>query len=254
MPRAAAQEPDPASLITGKLERYRPGSGACRIAYTPDTMKGDFIRKGERAWIHQAAFTGPFSITMKESDYSRTARNFVLCFKGRESPFYTCSIFVGEEEGRVPQRDAMMRTVRHEGFHQYFDRIVSDPPTWINEGLAEYYEAAEYQNGRWNTGLVRRDLLDHLDRRMPSLAELVNLPPRTFYGRHAPLHYAHAWAFVHFLLHGPKAGRKLFDRLLEGLQSENDRAATGATKILDGGTLQALEPVFRAYLERLRAS
>jgi tetratricopeptide (TPR) repeat protein len=154
----------------------------------------------------------------------------------------------------APQRDAMMRTVRHEGFHQYFDRIVSDPPSWINEGLAEYFEAADYQNGRWNTGLVRRDHLDRLKRGAPPLGDLVKLPPKTFYGRKALRNYAQAWAFVHFLLHGPKANQRLFDRLLEALQSEGDRAATGVKKILNAGTLQALEPAFRAYLERLRMS
>ena len=34
----------------------------------------------------------------------------------------------------------MLQTVRHEGFHQYLDRLVSNPPVWFNEGLAEYFE------------------------------------------------------------------------------------------------------------------
>ena len=40
-----------------------------------------------------------------------------------------------------PNRKKMLETVRHEGFHQYLDGVMSDPPPWLNEGLAMYYEA-----------------------------------------------------------------------------------------------------------------
>jgi len=47
----------------------------------------------------------------------------------------------------LPKREDMMVTVRHEGFHQYLDRIMHDPPRWLNEGLAQYYEIARYERG-----------------------------------------------------------------------------------------------------------
>jgi hypothetical protein len=42
----------------------------------------------------------------------------------------------------------MLRTVRHEGFHQYLDRMLPETPVWLNEGTAEYFETAVLAGGR----------------------------------------------------------------------------------------------------------
>ena len=38
--------------------------------------------------------------------------------------------------------DDVRSTARHEAFHQYFDGLVGSSPVWLNEGLAEYFEAS----------------------------------------------------------------------------------------------------------------
>lgn len=117
----------------------------------------------------------------------------------------------------LPSREAMLRTVRHEGFHQYFDQVTDHAPRWLNEGLAEYFEVSRRVGGKWRDGGVHEahlELLSAADH-VP-LAEFLFQGPGTFYAR-APLHYAQAWALVHFLLESGPAERERFDALLDGL-------------------------------------
>ena len=116
------------------------------------------------------------------------------------------------------------RTVQHEGFHQYMNRVSDHtPPIWFNEGMAEYFETATIRRGRMTPGdpvtgnlvtLARRDL------EWVPLAELVVMPPRDFQQGDVGLHYAESWAVVHYLLHSDRKSRQVllsyFDALLAG--------------------------------------
>ena len=69
----------------------------------------------------------------------------------------------------LPDRADMMRTIRHEGFHQYLDRVMDDPPRWFNEGLAEYYEIADLVGSDWIEGQPHPHHMDRFrDRGHPS--------------------------------------------------------------------------------------
>ncbi|MHC4338838.1 MAG: DUF1570 domain-containing protein [Planctomycetota bacterium] len=112
----------------------------------------------------------------------------------------------------APERALMMRTIRHEGFHQYVHRLMPSPPTWFNEGLAEYFESAETVS---DLGRPRPDHLKQLEAGTQPLDEFLALTPLEFYKENAPVHYAQAWALIHFLRHGPEANRKLFEKMWE---------------------------------------
>ncbi len=56
---------------------------------------------------------------------------------GYYSPFYE-QLFLFEGATDVTGLTTL-HTLYHEGFHQYLDPIVSEPPTWVDEGLADYY-------------------------------------------------------------------------------------------------------------------
>ncbi len=120
----------------------------------------------------------------------------------------------------LPSHDAMMRTIRHEGFHQYLDRLlVGDAPLWFNEGTAEYFETAALSRGRMEPGEpvgphVAR--LNDKDTKWVPLEELVFMARAEFYGD-AGLHYAQSWATVHFLLHSERSDRQLYFDYLEAL-------------------------------------
>ncbi|HZN40971.1 MAG TPA: tetratricopeptide repeat protein [Planctomycetota bacterium] len=129
----------------------------------------------------------------------------------------------------LPRREDMVRTIRHEGFHQFLDRIMENPPTWLNEGTAEYWETATRTQGRMQGGQVRTDHIATLMRSKKSLPKL-----RDFvYGGddfyvYAQQRYAQAWALVHFLRKGPPVHTARFDKLWGEL-----RAAKSTHKALD---------------------
>jgi tetratricopeptide (TPR) repeat protein len=156
----------------------------------------------------------------------------------------------------LPEREDMMRTVRHEGFHQYLHRIMRDPPLWFNEGLAEYFESAKIVDGKWTTGFPRRDHLEmlelaHREKQDPArLRDFLFLDDKAFMEK-AFVDYPQAWAFIHFLLHTTRENRQLFDRFWDSFKripahADAIRAALGDR------SLEAMERDFEAHIEEMR--
>lgn len=127
----------------------------------------------------------------------------------------------------LPDRSAMLQTVRHEGFHQYLDRLVGETASWFNEGTAEYVESATVQRGAMTPGAADINhvlLLTRKDTEWTPLEEFVRLPAGDFYAK-AGTHYPQAWAVVHTLLHEGRAERAIFDAYLAALLDGADRTA-----------------------------
>jgi hypothetical protein len=153
----------------------------------------------------------------------------------------------------LPKREDMVRTIRHEGFHQFLDRVMANPPSWLNEGLAEFWETATRTEGRLLGGQVRGDHLATLARSrkaLPKLKELVYGGSADFYAN-AQLRYAQGWALVHFLRKGPAPYPALFDKLWAEL-----RATKGTRQALDaafaGVDWDKFEQAFWAHVQGLR--
>ena len=147
----------------------------------------------------------------------------------------------------LPSRDEMYSTIRHEGFHQYLDRFMPDPPTWFNEGLAVYHEDAEKKAGHLVFGQVQREYVELLDEKdLLPLEEFLVQPHRKFY-ESGHLAYAEAWAFVHMLRHGSGAHKALFRELVEQLQSD---APPGEVigRVLPESLLDSLDRDLEAYV------
>jgi tetratricopeptide (TPR) repeat protein len=146
------------------------------------------------------------------------------------------------------EREEMMQTVRHEGFHQYLDRIMDNPPLWFNEGLAEYFEEAKVINGKWTTGAVRRDHLALLEKPQP-LSEFLFLDNRAFM-KNAFMDYAEAWAFIHFLLHTTRENHQLFDAFWDAFKTIPAHADAIRTALGDR-PIRLLDEEFRAHLAEM---
>lgn len=149
-------------------------------------------------------------------------------------------------------KDAMLVTVRHEGFHQYLHRIMPDPPRWFDEGLAEYFEGAKVVRGEWSLGAPRGDHLDVLARGRKPLDEFLYLDADAFW-KEAEVNYAEAWAFIHFLLHNTPGHRRIFDRFWDAFRripSPDD----AIREALADCPMKILDADFGAYIERLRAA
>ena len=95
----------------------------------------------------------------------------------------------------------------HELTHYLISRAMARPPTWLNEGFGEYFGAARIDGERMTIGAVIQEKIDVLTALpMLSLEELLAVDPSSpFYNERdkANVFYSQAWAFVHFLRHGP---------------------------------------------------
>jgi tetratricopeptide (TPR) repeat protein len=155
----------------------------------------------------------------------------------------------------LPERNDMMKTVRHEGFHQYLHRIMDDPPLWFNEGLAEYFEEVKIVDGKWTTGAPRVDHLQMLafaakESQGPArLRDFLFLDNRAFMEK-AFVNYPQSWAFIHFLLHTTRENRQLFDRFWDSFK----RIPAHADAIRDAlgdRNVEGLEGAFEAHVAAL---
>jgi hypothetical protein len=150
----------------------------------------------------------------------------------------------------LPETEQMMKTVRHEGLHQYMGGILTEIPIWFNEGMAEYYESAEYKGGRWQTGVVRKDHLETLTSKSNwELKDFLSTPQPEFMKR-ADHAYAQSWAFVHFLRHSDRKNKQLFGKFFESFR-ETPSGAKAMETMLASMDLQALEKEFRGFLKTL---
>jgi tetratricopeptide (TPR) repeat protein len=119
----------------------------------------------------------------------------------------------------LPERDAMLRTVRHEGFHQYLDRMLPITPVWMNEGTAEYFETAALSGGRVEHGApVASHVLRLTGKQVEwaTIDELIHMGRAEFYGDSAR-NYAQSWALVHYLLQGDRTERQIYTDYFEAL-------------------------------------
>ena len=146
----------------------------------------------------------------------------------------------------LPTRDEMMKTIRHEGFHQYLDRLLPDPPVWLNEGLAVYLEVVPKPGAELHLERPRPDYLDILKgMRLVPLKDFVRITPAAFYAEGLKS-YAEAWLFVHMMRHGTTKHRDYFRSLLQRLETSAGPDAVHA--VFDDAALTALDADLKLYL------
>lgn len=132
--------------------------------------------------------------------------------------------------------------VRHECTHALLHATRRDVPLWLDEGLAEYFEAPPAERSfdnphmrlvRWSARLGRFP-------RMETLEALDNVEAM---GRGE---YRDAWAWVHFMLHGPPAARG------EMIAYLDDLTAQRATAPLSARLRARLPELDRQFLDHFR--
>lgn len=120
----------------------------------------------------------------------------------------------------MPRQDANYIAVVADGrpdrmhivFHEYAHLITSNTsrhvPTWLSEGLAEYYSTFEVRNGG-REALLGRPVGQHLDLlregRLLPLGELLNVDSASSLyneGNRRSIFYAQSWALTHLILLG----------------------------------------------------
>jgi len=106
--------------------------------------------------------------------------------------------------------------VRHESTHALLHALLPMVPLWLDEGLAEYYEVPAqrrvYDNPhmsatRWAAWFYR----------LRSLRQLEELDDVRHMGK---AEYRAAWAWVHFMLHGPPEAHQVLVHFLRDIRDQ----------------------------------
>ncbi len=130
---------------------------------------------------------------------------------------YRRALFVkeGDQAGVYAYRHAELDIdLRHECTHALLHGVLPVVPLWLDEGLAEYFEVPASQRAfdhphfeslRWNMRLGMVRSIESLENRT-DLAEM------------GAYDYRYSWAWVHFMLHGPKPAHRVLVTYLANLQ------------------------------------
>jgi hypothetical protein len=104
--------------------------------------------------------------------------------------------------------------LRHECTHALLHASMPVVPLWLDEGLAQYFELPRSQRADGHPNLVgiQWSLREGPVPTMETLEKKTNLPEM---GRRE---YRDAWAWVHFMLHGPPVARETLTGYLRDLQ------------------------------------
>jgi len=161
-----------------------------------------------------------------------------------------------------PQIDEVLR---HECFHQFAHFVVGgELDTWVNEGLAEYFEAGKVDpsSGTMRLGQVDARHTQKLaeakeEGRLMSVDQILQIGGHDWHqnmdSRHAATQYAQAWALCHFLFHGDDGKyQKLFDNYLRLVDKHLDGAS--AFRRTFGADTKPLQARYDAYVEHLIAA
>ncbi|MGL4550992.1 MAG: DUF1570 domain-containing protein [Gemmataceae bacterium] len=167
--------------------------------------------------------------------------------------------------GRV--RERLFQRLYHEAFHAYLGTFVypgkeNAVPVWLNEGLAQIFEAAIVEVGELRVGHADPERLAAAREALakgtlPSVADLLRSGPKEFQVAHAAeqltadRHYLAAWALAHYLTFDRRLlGTKALDGYVKALGREAGPAE--AFRDLVGEPLPKFEEAFQAYLRKLR--
>lgn len=97
------------------------------------------------------------------------------------------------------------QVVYHEYTHSLFHANMHWLPTWLDEGLADYYSGTKFQNSKVYVGAPIPRIQELLGQAPIRIEELISVNPHAKYrndNRRISLFYAESWALVHYCTFG----------------------------------------------------
>ena len=167
--------------------------------------------------------------------------------------------------GSGDEADQALETLRHEGTHQFVRQFIgSKCPLWLNEGLAEFFERAQFVGGQLQVGQTPPYHLRELklaleEKRLFSIPDMLVRTHEAWLeavksgSKEAPLQYAEAWAMVHFLQGADDA--KYQGPFIQYIwHLGRGRSSKEAWDAAFGDSVAAFEKRFRDYIKELQPS
>jgi hypothetical protein len=162
----------------------------------------------------------------KREDFMRLTQNRFANVGGVFMPGR--NVLAGFLEGQG--RDGMRRVMQHEAFHQFVHMVISpDLPTWLNEGLAQYFEEGIWNGSHFAFGQVPprrlRQLKHDIEKKqLISFREMLTMTHDQWEkglvsdASRGATQYNQAWAMTHFLIHGANGEDRYRPRLIDMLR------------------------------------
>ena len=167
--------------------------------------------------------------------------------------------------GEPEELDLVLEILRHEGTHQLVWHCIGPQcPMWLNEGLAVFYEHAQFRGGGLEVGQVPPGRVASLrlamkEGRLLPLARMRSMTNKEWLAAvnskaaHAALQYDQAWAMVHFLAYG--GNQKYRASFLQFIHYvARDEKADQAWDLALGRDDKIFEQRWREYTESLQPS
>jgi hypothetical protein len=148
------------------------------------------------------------------------------------------------------------RLIQHEGFHQFVHAVIGGNfPTWVNEGLAEYFGDAEFTGEGYVTGVIPPRRLQRFrlwlsEGHTISIREMMQMPHEVWNARLSVVNYDQAWSMVYFLAHAEN-GR--YQRPFNGFIRDVSRGLPWEQAWLNnfGSGTRAFEQKWLAYWKQM---
>jgi hypothetical protein len=152
----------------------------------------------------------------------------------------------------------LIKTFFHEGFHQYLSYYVPAPPTWLNEGMAENFEAMSirgkkiFENRNLHAGNLDR-LKTFMRKKVTTpLQQLIYMSQEEMYAN-AQVNYPQSWGLIHFFAYGSSRYKKYYQDII--LNLKNGLSQKESLDAVFGKMDWALcEEIFQRYILKLKAS
>lgn len=190
------------------------GADATREAVIRITAMAEMYNDRTKGFGGQITRKLPFYLFSKQQDYRS--------FGGMPN---TQGVYDGDKlmawaPGNADQ--TFWSVVQHEGFHQFIDMVIrGNIPTWVNEGLAEYFGAALFTGDGFVTGVVPPERLEWIKAVLKrgqgmGVKEMMELSHDAWNhqvirgGINGANNYVQAWSMVHFLAHANSRYQKAF--------------------------------------------
>ncbi len=165
--------------------------------------------------------------------------------------------------------DSVIATFYVQGFIQFADMHCPGLPEWFEQGVAAYVAESEFADGKPKIGTFRRKeagnspRVTRYERIKQALRESACLPLNALLtidqkefqdptNNRANVNTAHAWSFVHFLLHAKKysAGKKLLVQFFMDMR-EGSSVQEAFAHTFGAQDLRKLDDLWRDYVNGL---